>query len=451
MGGQGRDFFKRYPATMTDGYTLTISTRPVKLLLLAVALFFYLYAVHFVFMPVSIGRIITFIAWLYIGVRLVMKPRFPVDRGLYVIIILYMSYLYWVFLISGLSGMADISVLTSSVLFFLQSLLAGLFFSYFFHRFKLSFRDVILLVHVVIVLQAVFILVYFISWDFKQFIFTYLPDAGNIDYLKTLYRARGLSQITEATLSVVQSIGLLFTAYLVATVKYRSKQFLYLAFSFGLLVISIVLTGRTGLLMIPAVLAYIMILLVQRTKIPKNIIYFSLLVPVTIIIAYFLFRFVYSSATGAGDTDVFDRLLSWYAKEFYAGGELQSRTTAALMEHWFVPEDPGVFYFGDPSTWLVNRISSDVGVIRRWHSVGLVGTLLFYSMYWSIFVYMIFKCRGSAGKVMLFFLGVFLFLAETKEPFTDKIAITGFYMLLFSYLLTVKKDGMENKAHITGG
>lgn len=414
-------------------------------------LFFYLYGVHFTFLPTYTSRLIVFAAWVYLALLFLTKKSIAAPIELVTIGLLYFLYLAWVLAISAVYGFADISVLVSTVLLFLHAFVGGIFFAVIFKKMNFTFRQVILVVQVVIVAQAFFILLYFISWDFREFTFAYIPEGGNIDHRENLFRSRGLTHGSSATLSLIQSMGFLFTAYLVATVHYRSKQFIYLVLSFGLIFLSVFLTGRTGLLMIPVAIFYLFALLVLRQRISKNSVYFVLGVPVAAALLFVLLRLGYQYVLGGFSTawgeDGFDRLIRWVVGEFFGSdGQVQSRTMQILSSHWFFPEAWHLFFFGDPTTWSLNRIPSDIGIVRLWHGVGLVGMLMLYALFVLVFLMSILKARGTEAKLMLAMLAVFLFIAEAKEPFLSNLNVNVFIILIFCYLMVSDRADRNRKS-----
>src|SRR5690606_35525973 len=251
---------------------------------------------------------------------------------------LYGLFLIWVIFTTVLSGAADISILSSTLLILFHSFAGGLFFAHAFRILRFDFRSVLLTVQITTVVQAFFIALYFLSKEFRDITNTYIPQGGNVGDLKidpeqTLLRSKGLTHSGGATLSLLQSFGLLFTAYLLLTVRKRA-EFMYLVASFGLLLLSIFLSGRTGLLAVPIVVAYFMIVIFFRGAIPKNVVYSVLLAPIFAGAAFLLLRYLYQSVFGGWSTswgeDGFDRVVRWVAQEFISDGRFKLNTVERL-------------------------------------------------------------------------------------------------------------------------
>ncbi len=419
--------------------SIFVSTRPLKLFFLVLSLFFYLYGVNFTFLPISTARIIIVIAFCYFLLTLLFKPSIIIRRSGLLLLLIFMVFGYWVIFISIISGFRDKAILTSVILMVIHSLMGGWFFSVLFQEFKFDFRKVIFIIQIVITIQAVFILIYFVSWSFREFTFAYIPETGNIDYRENLFQSRGLTHSSGAMLSVLQSVGVLFSAYLISTVNFRSKEFFYLLFSFGLLCLSIIITGRTGLLMLPLVFIYFTLMLFLKPGIPKNITYFSFTAPLILIASFLIFRYLYANLLGGITTssgeDILDRIARWYLVEFFDEGRIQSRTFMILSEHWFFPDNTLVLLFGDPATWGVDRISSDIGYVRMWYGIGIIGIIFYYSLLFTVFLQMVLLSKAYPEKIMISILGIYLFFIEMKEPFMFNISVNAFFILIFVYLI----------------
>ncbi|MFW5700191.1 MAG: hypothetical protein ACOCWM_00750 [Cyclobacteriaceae bacterium] len=418
---------------------LTVKLEYISALAIGFLLFFFLYGIDFTFLPLSTARIIVLAGAGYILLSITSDTSIILRRSFVFLLMLYFVLLSWIAFITFVYDLKDITILTGILLMFAHSFIGGYFFAMLFNRFEYDFRSVILFIQVAITIQAVFIIIYFLSWDFREFTFSYIPETGNIDYRENLFQSRGLTHSSGAALSVLQSLGVLFTSYLLSTVSFKSKQFLYLSLSFGLLCISIFLTGRTGFLMLPLVGVYFFMLMVFKLKIPKNVGFFILIAPLMLLVSYFTFRYVYNNFFGgittAGGEDILSRVFRWYIEEFYSDGRLQSKTFTFLTStHLFFPEDNSVLLFGDPTTWSLNRIRSDIGLVRMWHGIGLLGIILYYSFIIALFMQMILSSRGFNEKLMLSLLLLFLFIIEFKEPFMFSVSVNAFFILIFSYM-----------------
>jgi len=143
-------------------------------------------------------------------------------------------------------------------------------------------------------------------------------------------------------------------------------------------------------------------------------------------------------STGSGE-DILDRVIRWYTDEFFSEGRMRSRTFSILQGHWFFPEKTFGLLFGDPSTWGVNRISSDIGYVRMWHGIGALGIMIYYTLILVVFVHMILLANKYPEKIMIGILGLYLFIIESKEPFMFNVSVNAFIILIFLYLVINEK------------
>lgn len=406
---------------------------------LVLLLFLYLYGINWTFLPTYTSRIVLVVAWAALGAAVLVTGRVVLPSGGQIVAALYACYLGWVTLVTLVASTVDTALLVSAVLLFTHSFVGGVFFALLLRRYGVTFRELILLVQCVITVQAFFIMLYFVSWGFRGIVSAYIPELGSVDHQEVLFRSRGLTHGASATLSVIQSIGILLTAYLLATSRHRSVEYAYLLVSFVALCLSVFLSGRTGFLVLPVVFLYFAILVINKMRLQKNIAYFSAALPLVMIGAYFLFRAVYQYVSGGmtmeWGEDVFDRAVRSVTQEFFSDSGVTSRTAEILLDHWIFPTELSVLFFGDPTTWEVKRIPSDIGIVRIWFGLGFVGVLLFYALYLAIFFAMLRKARGLEELMMVLCLCAYLFVTELKEPFLNNVRVNSFVLMFFAYLI----------------
>lgn len=396
------------------------------------------------------------VALLYFALLLLSGAKMRASLEVRVVGTLYLALFFWVLSRTGMQGGQDISILVSVVLLLFHAFIGGLFFARISRGLKLDFMDLILVLQVVITLQAALIILYFVSWEFRELTLAFIPPEGNIDYRENLFQSRGLTHGSGARLSLIQSFGLMFTAYLVCIAKRRRGQLLYFVVSFPVIFASIFLTGRTGLLMVPVTLCFIAAVVLIRLKLQWSLLKFCVLIPMAMLGLYLALRFGYQHVLGGFTTvsgeDGFDRLVRWVTSEFINDGQLRSRTAMLLQSHWFLPTEWHVLLFGDPSTWSLNRISSDAGFVRMWFGYGIIGMLIAYSLFIAMFLFSVLGVRGIEAKLMIGMLGTFLMAAEVKEPFLMDLNVNVFLVLMFAYVVSAAKpDWRQSPWRMTDG
>jgi len=281
-------------------------------------------------------------------------------------------------------------------------------------------------------------LVYFFNIDFKEWTLEYIPQSGgNIDHAKS-FRSRGIVGSSGATLALFQSFGLLFTTYLISIDKLNIKKIFYYSMSFIIIVGAIIVSGRTGLVMIPMLFLYTFLLYLKDKKsskiLIKSIVILSLLA-ISLVVFYF-----YKMDLFSNNNMLF--LKSWFSNEVkIIDGKIEIYTLNVLAQQWLFPKDLFSFIFGDTTTWHVSRIKTDIGYLRVLNALGIIGCIVLYSFFLFIFISMAKRLKDQRNKAMIITLGVFLFIAEYKEPFFLKVVVTSLVMLLyFSSILLKEKS-----------
>jgi len=238
----------------------------------------------------------------------------------------------------------------------------------------------------------------------------------------------------------------LFTAYLFSLPGKSKAEVAYLLVSFMMIVASVMLTGRTGFLMLPVVAGYFLLNGLKDPASLKRTGLFLLFIPVAIFLGYLIL--MYGSTVFPGNEayaiggDRFNQLMGWIKSEVsVSSGGLESTTLNILKGQWFFPQDARMVLIGDPATWEVHRIRSDIGWIRLLFGGGIIGSVLFYGAYVAMFLSLY---QGSAEyrqKILIALLFAFLLLGEFKEPFLMKVDVNSYLFILFLYA-QLSKTGM---------
>lgn len=194
------------------------------------------------------------------------------------------------------------------------------------------------------------------------------------------YRIPGLTYGLSQT-SVVQMVGILLLPYLLKkNNKSIWKIFYFLSSLF--IIISIFLTGRTGLLFL-LILFPISLLLgnsIEKTFNPRRTLNKFLRIVIASTLLYISFSFLINFLPEYFRLYTIER-----AKEvtqfFTNSGDTE--TTAALRNMYILPTDIGTFLFGSSNLGRgnFNYINSDVGFVKLIFSSGIFGLLLMVGVY----------------------------------------------------------------------
>jgi len=411
------------------------SIRRMKLVGVGFLLFFFLYGVKFTFLPlftsqlVALGVVTGLIFYSIERSDFILK----VDKSLQIVFSLWLIFFVWVLTLTVFTMFKDISLLTATFLFFIQVFIGSLFFGLWFFKEKYSFRDLMRIFQFIMLIQTVFIVIYFFSMDFKLLTIQYIPETGNLSALHP-FRSRGLTNGAGANLAAFQGTGMLITVYLIF--KARSwKMTLFDVSALGLLAVSVILTGRTGMVIIPFILVFITIYVIYTSRISRKLLITAILLPIIILSGFLIVETVYLTYLG-GSTDTLAALSRWALGEWeslFTSGE--SRTINTLVnKHLFFPKDPLLLLIGDPTTYSLNRISSDIGFVRRIFGTGIIGLSLIYSLVGLIFYLSVKRAPGMLEKLFVLVLAVWIFFLEVKEPLLTDYRIASMYMIIFVYL-----------------
>ncbi|MGY6743452.1 MAG: hypothetical protein ACXIUQ_12010 [Cecembia sp.] len=418
--------------------------------------FLFIFSLNFYLFPINSSRLVI-IFILFFGVLWKSDPlRLTIDNQFIIIFIpLLFSFLYNV-LIGFMDGVIDISNFANLVIIVFQIAFGAYLINFILFDEKIDINYLLYVIFLIISLQSLFIVLSFILPAFRSIVDVIIPNSGNLSAEaggQGLFRVRGIANSTGASLSSFLSIGLLIGTYFLAILK-RKKTLIYL----GLILIpaGIAFTGRTGLFMIPtAVLFYYSILAFEKRLSIKSFLPI-LITPILLILFYIFFKQIYYLITGGGiplptGEDLLSRWERWAFGDFinlFSNNEKKLHTLKVLDAHLFFPEDNKTWLLGNPRTWTVDRISSDIGYVRVLFSQGLIGGFLFYFGFALIYGYCVLKSNKLSLKLFFLFFAVWMFIIEYKEPF-----INHYYFTSFTFLcaFAVMKDSLRAKnENITG-
>ena len=405
-------------------------------LLIILGLFFFLFSVKFTFLPTHSYQIVLLIAIFYVIVDYIKNKKnlFNISSEFKSFIYLYLLLLFWILISYCFNGFEDPYMIKKITILFVKSILCSLIFVYIFLKFDISFKNLILYLQIIIFIQALFVILYFFSLDFKNWTLDFIPASGNLDP-RVDFRSRGLMNGASATGALMISLGLISTAYLVVVSELKKFNFFYLSISFLLILTAIFFIGRTGFLIVPFVGLYLLVLFIYKKEFRNNIkIFTTYLFGYLIIGLIFLLILSYLNLFSI-DLTKFNTVLNWVTNEInFKNGSVEVKTLTILSSHWFIPDDIKTLLFGNPSSFDEERISSDIGFIRILYGFGLIGSIIFYGFFIYIFLKMIKKLNKIEEKLIIIILAILFIITEIKEPFLFKVSINSFILLLFLFI-----------------
>lgn len=294
--------------------------------------------------------------------------------------------------------------------------LVGISIGTYYSRF-LCFRELLIfllkLLIIIGVINSFFILLSFFFPEFRQILegVLYQDEGSNINYLKREIRLRGLAAGGAANQSlflgalVVIAVGL----YL-----YRTMRLINMIIIVVILTFANVLVGRTGILV-----SFLGVLSISAIFLAKMV--FSSVLNVRALYILF-FAAAFTALLPILVYIVFPDSVYYYALGFFYSaleGISDEGTVGILINFYHIPDSVVSFLIGvgNGSGSFLEGAYGDPGFMKMFTSVGLLGSLLFY----SVILYLGYKMNGESKMAPLITALFFIwFLAEFKEPFMLK-------------------------------
>lgn len=403
-------------------------------------LLFFVFAVKFSFLPVNSARIV--LAFALFSVFIINKdsPVFRYRKGVvftFMIFILYACYISFSTLISGGSNLAN---LFSVILIISQFGLTAYLISNF--LINEDINQLLFLLLLIFAFQGVLVFFNFLIPAYRDLMFTIMPVEGNIteDNVSSVFRTRGLMQSSGASVSALLSFGFLIAAYLYSSFNLSKQDKRVIINCLPWILIGVAFTGRTGLITIPLALLLYYLLLILNGKFRWKSLLLLLYIPMVAVFIYFSVKLVLSLFF----TNFLLVFESW--EKWAIGGLLanfvdseKTSTLEVLSSYVFLPEDEYQLLFGDPNSWGVIR--TDIGYIRMIFSVGIVGSLLFYSAITSIYVNIITTSKSRSFQLFVLLTFFWLLILEYKEPMNSHFYFVSLAMLLLFFSM----KGLKNE------
>lgn len=286
------------------------------------------------------------------------------------------------------------------------------------------------LITIACVLQAFIAIFSFINPTIKAMLYDLVIFTANFDENQTL-RAVALSSVGGASLSVVQSFGVISGLFLF---KYYSPKFMQGVFLFvGIFVITLstLIIGRTGLVVsLISILGYFLSFKMK----PK-----TFTVVASVFILFTQIDLIRLTDKLMKDVDGFNIELftAWIENAF----SIKNNATTEDLSSMPIPPISfetiiGTGRVADPVLG-VNASGHDSGYIQAYYSMGLVLAILFYLSY----AYFLSKAIRSSNFPTFYVLLPLVFLLEVKEPFIFQYTLPFFVL---SSILVVTKTSQSS-------
>ena len=276
--------------------------------------------------------------------------------------------------------------------------------------------------------------------EFRLFLSTFLYNNVSEIHFQSLFRVGGLYLSGGALASVFQGLGLILLPFL-----YRKNRinFIQTIVFFLIILISIIVTGRSGLLLIPLSI----LMFVKDSKLIIKLSFFLLFFLISLFSSdiFIIIESLILKENNELLTFNFERLLRFSTSsnnsDIYA-------TLNALFNKFSFPSEIKTLLFGDINFSNLNSyVVSDMGWNLILYKFGLFGILFYYIPFLTILI--ISYKKKNIDKSKSFFIKILLLsflLFEFKEQII--YARNGYSILLLiiiSYFMIDKKDRLSEK------
>jgi len=289
---------------------------------------------------------------------------------------------------------------------------------------KKAYEVLLFVVYAVIVFHGMIIILQFFYPSFRDLTYLVLKDFKVLAYNKQ-FRMPGLAGAGGAQVSAVQGLGFFIGVHLVIVKK---KYFPFVVGNI-LLVVSLVLTGRTGFVLVG--ISGIYVFFTAFLKLRKGLHCLrgrlsgrTVLITIVLIIMIFglvpFLSFVY-------EKNEFYRIAMNRTFETYltyqTTGHLSDRTIYALSKMFIFPSDVWIFILGNARLYnnTTGAYASDLGYIRLLWGYGLIG-LIGHVCFFLLMGFYILKPRvrqvmGIQNIIFAVFFLASIFILNIKEVF----------------------------------
>lgn len=367
----------------------------IRLLIKCIFIFGFIYDINFSFLPrLTTGRLCFLALIIYSIFKKKGIPRVAMSFILilcFILVIVLMQYSY-----------SSDSTQISRIIWFT---LYGILSPFLFINFIKSKNEFLYLISIAVVIQAGLSIFSFINPSIKSLFYNLIIYTSNFDEDQSL-RAVGFASIGGAALSVIQSIGVITILFLFRTNVFGFYKSLLLWGGIIVIILSIVLIGRTGLF-----ISFFCILLyfISEIRNVKNVIVFGLII-------FALYQINWLTILERATTDVSGFNITIFTEWVENAFKIKNNDTTEVLTNMPIPSLSVETLLGtgmvvDPSG-VGNASGHDSGYIQTYYSLGLLMATFFYFSYLSFLI----KQIPPKGKYLYLLIFV-MFIIEIKEPF----------------------------------
>lgn len=371
----------------------------MRVLVLVVLLFLFIYNIPFSFLPIATGKIVLILSLFFLAFSvkgklfstLYLSPKVSGPFGIMIILAIYSLF------INIFHNTRDYAVLYTYVIFWIEYFLGTFLLLYLIDRIareKQEEAETVFFNAFVTIAVIQSILVYFMlfSPSFKAFSFSILRLDGVEDLNARYGGFRGLGYASSLTydFAVLQSLALILIPYQVLHEK-RVKIILRYLFAYFLIVGSVLISGRTGLfgIAISIFLFFYFSVSIRGNlfRLKANFSKFWLLYTCLSLLLIIYYSFFLNLSVRY----YIEEVIVPYAFEAFINyldsGTLETSSTNTLQQMYF-PIDFNTFFWGDgyyrDPSGVGFYMGTDAGYMRQILFYGIFGSALLYLFYFKL-------------------------------------------------------------------
>lgn len=266
-------------------------------------------------------------------------------------------------------------------------------------------------------IQSIIALTSFITPSFKLFLYSTVIFTANFDEAQVL-RAVSLSSVAGASLSVIQSFGVISALILLKYKPCSVKFSVFLWLQIVIITISIFIIGRTGLII--SFLALLIFIFSFRFTIKRIVV---IIVSVFLIFQINFMGFLENQMKNVEGFNV-DFFMAWIENAF----SIKENQTSEDLKSMPVPALTFETIIGTGKVENLNlggnASGHDSGYIQTYYSLGLILAFFFYVTYLLFLIYQV----KAKKETVLYLLITMIFIIELKEPFIFQYALPFFIL-----------------------
>ncbi len=385
-------------------------------------LFFFVFGIPFSFLPVNSSKIVVLIllplGFVYF---LASRGRMSVKRE-YLFITLILVLLVVIAVIYPIIHQTyDFSVAYNYFIMLAEAFLGAVVIVWLWSRIdrNLSFNKLIFYFVCISLIQSLIILSMLVSGTIRDFFFSIQSTPHLVDlYIRYGgFRGLGLAASTTYDLAVLLATSLLFITYLI---KNRVYNVIILSLIFVLIMLAMLITGRSGLIGLMFVCMFMLVGLKYKATWNTNFQKISVLVVVLAVASVYLFNSSYSAL-------FVEKLLPYAFEIFYRlfeSGQVGTASSDHLMAMYF-PISIKTILLGDG--WWISPFPSRDGNYYMATDAGYMRHILFYGVFPSVLLY-------------AFYLLGFWKMAAAYRQYNQYATFLIFFMCLYYFTVHIKGD-----------